>query len=107
MERRLSPTPFPLKLVEAVAREYSASEILVSFPDQWELVQQLNQGDNLLYVAKLPPSQERVRNEHFLSLSPEINRPIIEYRMYKLFHPWPQPLRHIAWDQAKGEGQGS
>jgi hypothetical protein len=105
MERKLSPTPSPLKLAEVVAREYPATEILVSFPDQWELVQQLNQGDHSLYVAKLPPSQEQVRSNHFLGLSPEINRAITEYRMYILFQPWPQPLLHVAWDQAKGEGQ--
>jgi hypothetical protein len=105
MERKLSPTPSPLKLVEAVARNYSATEIVVNFPDQWEVVHQFNQGDRPLYIAKLPPSQERVRSDHFLGLSPEINLSLTEYQMFRLFEPWPQPLLHVAWDQTKGEGQ--
>jgi hypothetical protein len=105
MERKRYSASLPLKLVETVAQDYPAAEILVSFPDKWELVHRFNQDDKLLYVAKFPSSQERVRSDHFLGLSPEINRSLTEYRMYKLFQPWPQPLLQVMWDQIKGEGQ--
>ena len=37
-------------------------------------------------------------------LSPEMNRSMTTYRLYKLFEPWPQPIIPVAWDETRGEG---
>ncbi len=103
--------PLREKLTVAAAIDYpTASEIVVSFPDRWELVscfrQQSKFYDNVrLYVAAFPPSEERSRPNHFSGLPPEINRSLTSYRLYKLFQPWPQPILPLAWDERKGVGR--
>ena len=74
--------PRRLKLTSAVILDYpGAAEILVSFPDEWELVHQLSRGDNPLYIAGMPPSREEPRRDHFYGLSPEINLEATTYRL--------------------------
>ena len=97
--------PLPEKLIAVAAKDYPGAEIGVSFPKQWELVQAFKSNQARLYVASLPPSQERTREDRFLGLPPEINRSFNTYRQYKLFEPWPQPIIPVAWDEAKGEGR--
>lgn len=104
MEREPSPAPSNEKLIDVVAREYPSAEILVSFPENWEVVHTFQQGDRSLYVAGFPLSQERARGDHFYGLSPEINRSLTQYRLYKLFEPWPQPVWPVAWDTLNGQG---
>jgi hypothetical protein len=51
--------PFPLKpkLTVAVGLDYpAASEVLVSFPDQWDLIYLTQWEDTPLYIAGLPVS---------------------------------------------------
>ena len=104
MERAKPPLPLREKLTVAAAIDFpAASEILVSFPDKWELVGVLKREDQPLYVAGLPPSQEKGRADQFYGLPAEINRSLTSYRLYKLFEPWPQPTILVAWDEAKGE----
>ena len=94
MEQEPRPLPLREKLTVAAAIDYpTASEIVVSFPNRWELVscfrRQSKFYDNVrLYVAAFPPSQERSRPNHFSGLPPEINRSLTSYRLYKLFQPW-------------------
>lgn len=106
MERLSRPLPLKEKLTVAVAIDYpTAAEILVSFPDEWEIVGALKRGNLPLYVAGFPPSQERPRADHFFGLSAEINRSLSTYRLYKLFEPWPQPTFPVVWDETKREGR--
>ena len=98
--------PISEKLIVAAAADHpTASEILVSFPDQYQLVHSFQRGDILLYVAAFPISHERPRRDNFFGLSPEINQSLTDYRMYKLFEPWPQPLFQVIWDRTQGEGR--
>ena len=48
-------------------------EILVSLPQEWQLVARLKQGEMQLYVAGFPSSQERGHGNKFSDLSAEIN----------------------------------
>jgi hypothetical protein len=94
MNHEHSPLPEPIstslkpKLRTAVAHDYpEASEILVSFPDEWEVIGQVKRDDQTLYVAGLPKVTERPRRDHFYGLSPEVNMALTNYRHYKLFQP--------------------
>jgi len=90
MERE--PLPLRLKLRVAASIDYpAASEILVSFPDKWELIHQMRRGDRTLYIAAMPPSEESPRRDHFYGLPPEINLELTTYRLDKFFQPWPMP----------------
>ena len=105
MEREQSPSPVPAKLTEAVARDYPAAEILVSFPNDWELVHSFKRGNQPLYVAGFPASQEQMRGDHFFGLPAEINRSLTTYRLYKLFEPHHTPLYQVAWNMQINRGQ--
>lgn len=42
-------------LIEAVAQDYPRADILlVSFPEQWQLVQRIRGEDAAIYVASMP-----------------------------------------------------
>jgi len=92
-------------LVNTVARDYPGSEVSVSFPDSWQVVHRFRQMNKRLYVAGMPPSEERSRSDHFHGLSSEINRSLTTYRLYKLFEPRWTPLFQVAWDSRLGQGQ--
>jgi len=94
------------KLITAATIDYpAASEFLVSFPDEWELVQHMSRGDTPLYIAAMPPSQEAPRRHQFYGLTPEINVTLTTYRLYKFFQPWPMPSVIAAWDERTGTGR--
>lgn len=100
-----------LKLTAAATIDYpSASEILVTFPDEWELVEQIIRGEEALYIATMPDSQERPRRDQFHGLPPEINLDMTAYRLYKFFRPWPMPSIIASWDEraqtGRVEGEG-
>ena len=103
MERRRPPVSTPL--VEAAAADYPGAEIVVSFPDAWQLVHRFRQADTRHYVAGMPPSPERPRGDHFLGLPREVNLSLNTYRLYKLFTPRSVPLFHVAWDSRVGQGR--
>jgi len=104
MERE--PRPQRLTLAEAAAEDYrAASRILVSFPDQWELVRRMERGDTLLYLAAMPASQERARRDCFYGLLPEINLELTTYRLYSFFQPLPIPSVIVSWNEATGTGR--
>ena len=83
----------------------AVSEILVSFPDRWELVQYMSRGDTPLYLAAMPPSQEWTRRDRFYGLAPEINLELTTYRLYSFFQPWPIPSVIVSWDEVMGTAQ--
>ena len=94
------------KLTTTAALDFpAATEILVSFPDEWELVRALKRDDLPLYAAALPMRVEQADEEQFSGLSPAINRTLTTYRQYKLFEPWQTPVLPISWDPVKGEGR--
>ncbi len=105
MERKLFAPLSPTKLTVAAATDYPGAEILVSFPDEWQLVQRLQSSDMPRYVAGFPPSYEKPHSDHFFGLPPEINRSLTTYRLYKLFEPWSTPLLRVVWDGVKNEGR--
>jgi hypothetical protein len=106
MEQVPRPLPGREKLTVAAEIDYPAAEqIIVSFPNRWELVKSFNRGDTPLYVAGLPFSQVRPRRGLFFGLSPEVNQSLTSYRMYTLFEPWPMPTVPVSWDEIKGEGR--
>jgi hypothetical protein len=90
-------------LKDAVAADFPGyTEIAVSFPNQWELVQQLRPADGPLYVAGLPRLFERSDSERFYGLPGDINRTLTTYRQYKILQPWPQPTLLVQWDVRSG-----
>jgi hypothetical protein len=93
------------KLIVAAARDYPNTEILVSFPDDWQHVHSFKRGQTPLYIAGFPPSQEQTRGDQFFGLPAEVNRSLTSYRLYKLFEPWPQPIIPVAWDTSRGVGR--
>jgi hypothetical protein len=98
--------PFVEKLLTTVQLDFpAATEILVSFPDEWELIQTLKRNDWPLYAAALPVQAEKADDDHFYGLSPAINRTLNKYHHYKLFEPWPAPVLPVSWDAVKGEGR--
>ena len=100
------PLPSRSKLTEAVRVDYpAASEILVSFPDEWELIERMRREDTPLYIAALPPSVEAPRRDQFYGLPPEINLELTTYRLYRLFQPWPMPSVVVSWNETTGTGQ--
>src|SRR5688572_7309088 len=86
------------KLTIAAARDYPGAEILVSFPESWQLVERVERVNRPLYIAGFPPSQEKPREDSFLGLPREINLSLTTYRQYKLFEPWTTPLFQVAWN---------
>ncbi len=82
-----------------------ASEVLLSFRDQWELVRLMGQKDTPLYLAAMPPNQEPSRPGRFYGLPPEIKRELDTYRLYGLFQPWPQPGFAVTWDATTQTGR--
>ncbi len=97
------------KLTTSIARLYpEASEILVSFPDDWELVASIDMPEGRgtpLYVAAMPESMERTSRDHFHGLAPEINLSLTRYRLYKFFQPWPMPTLFVDWNAWQGRGK--
>lgn len=95
-----------IKLIVVAQIDYpEASEILVSFPDEWELVEHLSREDAPRYVAAMPAREERPRPDRFYGLPGEINGTLNTYRHYKMFKPWPQPTLTVRWDSATGTGR--
>lgn len=106
MERPRPPLPLTEKLITAAAIDYpAASEIVVSFPQEWELVYAIRTGWKPLYVAGLSRSVEPSRCDNFHGLSPEINRSLTSYRLYKLFEPRVILQFHIAWNSYQSQGR--
>jgi hypothetical protein len=106
MAKETEPPVLTQKLIAAARADYpSAAEIRVSFPDEWQLIHAFNQDELPLYVAGMPPTQERSRADHFFGLPAEINRSLTTYRLYKLFQPWPRPVIPVMWDHVRGEGR--
>lgn len=94
------PRKEKIKLVVVAQIDYpQASEILVSFPDKWELVQHLSREDAPRYVAAMPAEEERPRPDRFYDLPGEINETLNTYRHYKMFKPWPQQNLTARWTQ--------
>ena len=106
MERQRRPLPHSKKLITVASADYpTATEIVVSFPEEWDLVHTIKDSSNHLYVAGMPRSVERARSDHFYGLSPEINRTLTTYRLYKLFRPRMVPHFQVAWNSYHGEGR--
>lgn len=100
----------PEKLIQAVSHAYpNASEILVSFPDAWELVDtlKLGRGDRTspLYIAAMLPEPERPTRDHFAGLPAEVNLTLDSYRLYRFFEPWQMPTLLIDWNPQLGSGR--
>ena len=92
-------------LKDAVAADFPGyTEIAVSFPDQWELVQELRPADGPLYIAGLPRRREHSDSERFYGLPGDINQVLTTYRQYRVFQPWPQPILLVEWDAQRGTG---
>lgn len=99
--------PSHIRNLVDVAREDfpAASEVLVSFSDQWELIDTVQCAGGLLYIAGFPIERSFSRRDHFEGLPAEINVDLVFYRLYKIFQPWPMPQIIIEWDQNKEEGR--
>jgi hypothetical protein len=103
MTRR--PLPSPEKLTIAVAKDFPGAEVLVSFPERWQLVHRFQPAQAPRYVAGFPLSYEKSSSHQFPGLQPEINRSLTIYRLYRLFEPWPIPLLRVVWDGVRNEGR--
>lgn len=94
-----------MKLIVAAQIDYpAATEFLVSFADQWELVKTLNRPESHLYVAVLPNEPVEVTRDHFHGLPPEINLALGTYRQYQLFEPWPEYTLGISLEAGAARG---
>ena len=91
------------RLKDAVAADFPGyTEIAVSFPNQWELVQELRPTDRPLYAAGLPRRSERSDSKRFYGLPGDINQALTTYRQYRIFQPWPQPTLVAGWQVQSG-----
>lgn len=104
MEREAPPSP--RKLMDVLKADYpAASEVLISFPDQWEYIDTLQFAEHRLYIAGFPIERAFHGRDHFEGLPPEINVNLVFYRLYKFFQPWPMPQLVVQWNDRKGEGR--
>jgi hypothetical protein len=102
-KEHISPPP---KLIDVAARDYPrASEILISFPDQWEYVNTLTSKERVLYIGAFPWERSRPTRDHFHGLAPEINVSLVFYRLYKFFEPWPMPQVTVEWNSSQRHGR--
>lgn len=93
-------------LVEVARQDFpGASEVLVSFPDQWEFIDVVRHAGGQMYLAGFPIERAFIGREHFEGLPPEINVDLVFYRLYKFFQPWPMPLVIEEWNDREGEGR--
>lgn len=93
-------------MVDVAAHDFpTASEVLVSFPEAWELVDKLDTEAGLLYIACFPIERSRPTRNHFAGLTPEINVSLVFYGLYKFFQPWPMPTVRVKWDPRAGSGR--
>jgi hypothetical protein len=98
--------PRTIRLTAAVLADYpEATEVLVSFPERWELVKRLGRPGAPLYLAALPADVERPRRERFYDLPAVVILSTTRHRLYRLFRPWPAPLLTIDWDPFTGRGR--
>lgn len=94
------------KLDDVAARDFPhASEIGVSFPEQWEYVETIKTADSRLYIAGFPIEHAFNGREHFEGLLPEINVNLVFYRLYKFFQPWPMPQVTVEWNTSQRHGR--
>jgi hypothetical protein len=106
MTKEQQPIPTRPKLTVAAAIDYpAASEVLVSFPNQWELVHVARWADAPLYIAGWPISVERPRRANFHGLPAQVNLALTSYRLYRFFRPWLMPSVVVGFDAATGTGQ--
>jgi hypothetical protein len=105
MERKRFPFSPPALLTEAIARDYPAADVSLSFPENWQFVHRFRRGYKPLYVAGFPASREQPHSDHFLGLSRDINLSLTTYRLYKLFEPRTVHQFHLSWDTRIGEGR--
>ncbi|MCG3209284.1 MAG: hypothetical protein FOGNACKC_02905 [Anaerolineae bacterium] len=99
------PLAPPETLTAVAAQDYPGADILVSFPDQWQLVHRFGTNRPPLYIAGFPPTQERPNPTHFAGLSREINQSLDTYRLYKLFVPRSTPIFQVEWNSYIGRGR--
>lgn len=105
MKGEHEPTHLKPKLRTAVAVDFpTASEVLVSFPDEREVIGSVKRDGLVLYIAGLDTETERPSADHFYGLSPEINMALTHYRHYKLFQLWPMPTIVASFDPFLGVG---
>lgn len=77
----------------------------MSFPDQWDHIETVRNGEHPLYLAGFPLERARTHRDHFAGLGPEINVSLVFYRLYKFFQPWPMRQVTIEWDQSRSHGR--
>jgi hypothetical protein len=100
------PLALRTKLTAAAAIDYpTAFEIMVSFPDKWELVHQMAREDTSLYIAGMPSRWEEPSRDHFHGLPPGINLELDTYRLYRFFQPQPLPSFCVSWDEMTRVGR--
>jgi hypothetical protein len=103
---KMEKEPFRHKLMDVVSVDFpDATEILVSFPDEWELVEQIRHVKTTLYVGSLPSKKERTKPDQFYGLPPEINMKLNTYQIYRLFEPWPMPSAIVSWNDTIARGK--
>ncbi len=105
-ERQSSLDQARPKLTEAVQKDYpTASEVLVSFPEEWELVELIKKEGIPLYIAAFPPEKEKPRCDQFPGLSLAVNLSLTSYQLYRFFRPWPMPTVIVDWNATAGQGR--
>jgi hypothetical protein len=96
----------PPKLIDILRADYAtASEVRVSFPDQWEYIDTIQHEQGPIYLAGFPLERSFTGREHFEGLPPEINVDLVFYRLYKFFQPWSLPQVTVEWNASRGQGR--
>lgn len=94
------------KLIEVARRDFpQASDVLVSFPSEWEFIDTVEREGQRLYVAGFPIERAQLSRHHFEGLAPEINVSLVFYRLYKFFQPWPMPQVRVEWNARRQRGR--
>lgn len=96
------------KLVDVAKEDFpDATDILVSFPSEWEFVDTVKRNNAHLYIAGFPIERAHLGKNHFGALAPEINVSLVFYRLYKFFQPWPMPQVTMEWNNRQQTGHVS
>lgn len=92
-------------LAGAILADYpGASQVLLSFPDDWEIVAKLTRGERTIYVGAFAPEQQRPDRDHFCGLSAATNLALDRYRHYKFFTPWAMPSLYVRFVNGSDTG---
>lgn len=101
-------------LLERVERDFPTASRVYG-PDHFEVISVITfregtsgrffEDTERLYIAALPPQNQRKLADRFSDLPAAINRDLCQYRFFKFFYPAVAPILTAVWREGAGYGQ--